>query len=161
MYVVNLPIMFTVLLNKYVHSMTIYYVIFFFKQKTAYEMRISDWSSDVCSSDLVTWTIESSPPSDSPILAWARTGLAPALRPMPPHTALPPRNPARLAPRRPTRTNPGLAPQCTGAISHPLDSTTAEVPHTPTPSGGIHSPTSGPTRSVQARKPRATRTAQP
>src|SRR3546814_4983915 len=28
------------------------YVVFFFKQKTAYEMRISDWSSDVCSSDL-------------------------------------------------------------------------------------------------------------
>src|SRR3546814_7335766 len=27
---------------------------FFFKQKTAYEMRISDWSSDVCSSDLKT-----------------------------------------------------------------------------------------------------------
>src|SRR3546814_4899500 len=27
-------------------------VFFFFKQKTAYEMRISDWSSDVCSSDL-------------------------------------------------------------------------------------------------------------
>src|SRR3546814_4453135 len=27
-------------------------VVFFFKQKTAYEMRISDWSSDVCSSDL-------------------------------------------------------------------------------------------------------------
>src|SRR3546814_11238203 len=27
---------------------------FFFKQKTAYEMRISDWSSDVCSSDLTT-----------------------------------------------------------------------------------------------------------
>src|SRR3546814_1178886 len=26
--------------------------VFFFKQKTAYEMRISDWSSDVCSSDL-------------------------------------------------------------------------------------------------------------
>src|SRR3546814_10913360 len=32
-----------------------YYVfsIFFFKQKTAYDMRISDWSSDVCSSDLL------------------------------------------------------------------------------------------------------------
>src|SRR3546814_1683613 len=31
-----------------------YYIVFFFffKQKTAYEMRISDWSSDVCSSDL-------------------------------------------------------------------------------------------------------------
>src|SRR3546814_20757645 len=28
--------------------------VFFFKQKTAYEMRISDWSSDVCSSDLST-----------------------------------------------------------------------------------------------------------
>src|SRR3546814_20284402 len=28
-------------------------LLFFFKQKTAYEMRISDWSSDVCSSDLV------------------------------------------------------------------------------------------------------------
>src|SRR3546814_1066277 len=30
--------------------------LFFFKQKTAYEMRISDWSSDVCSSDLGTST---------------------------------------------------------------------------------------------------------
>src|SRR3546814_5888771 len=29
--------------------------VFFFKQKTAYEMRISDWSSDVCSSDLATY----------------------------------------------------------------------------------------------------------
>src|SRR3546814_9916293 len=28
------------------------FCLFFFKQKTAYEMRISDWSSDVCSSDL-------------------------------------------------------------------------------------------------------------
>src|SRR3546814_3893264 len=31
----------------------IVFCVFFFKQKTAYEMRISDWSSDVCSSDLV------------------------------------------------------------------------------------------------------------
>src|SRR3546814_3202497 len=30
---------------------------FFFKQKTAYEMRISDWSSDVCSSDLGSRTL--------------------------------------------------------------------------------------------------------
>src|SRR3546814_8932463 len=29
------------------------FCVFFFKQKTAYEMRISDWSSDVCSSDLL------------------------------------------------------------------------------------------------------------
>src|SRR3546814_2414135 len=31
-----------------------HFTFFFFKQKTAYEMRISDWSSDVCSSDLLT-----------------------------------------------------------------------------------------------------------
>src|SRR3546814_9835087 len=30
----------------------VFVFFFFFKQKTAYEMRISDWSSDVCSSDL-------------------------------------------------------------------------------------------------------------
>src|SRR3546814_8251926 len=33
-------------------------VIVFFKQKTAYEMRISDWSSDVCSSDLPVVPVE-------------------------------------------------------------------------------------------------------
>src|SRR3546814_6404918 len=36
-------------------SLSLFFVVvyvFFFKQKTAYEMRISDWSSDVCSSDL-------------------------------------------------------------------------------------------------------------
>src|SRR3546814_4186704 len=35
--------------------MLLFYIVsfFFFKQKTAYEMRISDWSSDVCSSDLI------------------------------------------------------------------------------------------------------------
>src|SRR3546814_1806604 len=32
----------------------LFLIFFFFKQKTAYEMRISDWSSDVCSSDLAT-----------------------------------------------------------------------------------------------------------
>src|SRR3546814_5768823 len=32
--------------------------LFFFKQKTAYEMRISDWSSDVCSSDLIIHLVE-------------------------------------------------------------------------------------------------------
>src|SRR3546814_499367 len=34
------------------YSLCVFFVFFFFKQKTAYEMRISDWSSDVCSSDL-------------------------------------------------------------------------------------------------------------
>src|SRR3546814_18184750 len=36
------------------------YFFFFFKQKTAYEMRISDWSSDVCSSDLPTTSASAS-----------------------------------------------------------------------------------------------------
>src|SRR3546814_7775946 len=35
-----------------VFSFGVCILFFFFKQKTAYEMRISDWSSDVCSSDL-------------------------------------------------------------------------------------------------------------
>src|SRR3546814_2681250 len=35
-----------------VFLLLLYCCVFFFKQKTAYEMRISDWSSDVCSSDL-------------------------------------------------------------------------------------------------------------
>src|SRR3546814_1586175 len=34
-----------------------FFFFFFFKQKTAYEMRISDWSSDVCSSDLVGFIV--------------------------------------------------------------------------------------------------------
>src|SRR3546814_4401273 len=44
----------------YLSSFVFYMMIvhfFFFKQKTAYEMRISDWSSDVCSSDLQTNTL--------------------------------------------------------------------------------------------------------
>src|SRR3546814_5740628 len=36
----------------YVYIYVVMKFFFFFKQKTAYEMRISDWSSDVCSSDL-------------------------------------------------------------------------------------------------------------
>src|SRR3546814_7911870 len=34
------------------YCVVVFFFFFFFKQKTAYEMRISDWSSDVCSSDL-------------------------------------------------------------------------------------------------------------
>src|SRR3546814_16734433 len=41
----------------------LYTVFFFFKQKTAYEMRISDWSSDVCSSDLL---------GDTAVAVWTR-----------------------------------------------------------------------------------------
>src|SRR3546814_5428960 len=53
---------FSVIVSRYYISVGDYIVVFFiffffFKQKTAYEMRISDWSSDVCSSDLEgrTW----------------------------------------------------------------------------------------------------------
>src|SRR3546814_2802572 len=38
-----------------------YMDFFFFKQKTAYEMRISDWSSDVCSSDLPSFAAIANP----------------------------------------------------------------------------------------------------
>src|SRR3546814_9208757 len=38
-------------------SLLIIFLFFFFKQKTAYELRISDWSSDVCSSDLLAIAI--------------------------------------------------------------------------------------------------------
>src|SRR3546814_3168742 len=52
---------------------------FFFKQKTAYEMRISDWSSDVCSSDLFADARRASPPACAdrdhrPILRQSNTG---------------------------------------------------------------------------------------
>src|SRR3546814_10133339 len=53
------------------------FVVFFFMQKTAYEMRISDWSSDVCSSDLTcrVWL-----PDTLPRLAcWPRAGMGPLL----------------------------------------------------------------------------------
>src|SRR3546814_1450644 len=48
---------------------------FFFKQKTAYEMRISDWSSDVCSSDLKVLWCRTRPDLFAPALAQA--GLPP------------------------------------------------------------------------------------
>src|SRR3546814_3111701 len=55
--------------------------VFFFKQKTAYEMRISDWSSDVCSSDLRSFEPYSKLPRlqfdwEQPILGnWLVAGL--------------------------------------------------------------------------------------
>src|SRR3546814_19312939 len=53
---------------------------FFFKQKTAYEMRISDWSSDVCSSDLLQ--AELTARDDQRLAAWNASlgGIAGTLR---------------------------------------------------------------------------------
>src|SRR3546814_10259075 len=45
-------------------------LFFFFKQKTAYEMRISDWSSDVCSSDLYQSIVPTTDPIRGKIFAW-------------------------------------------------------------------------------------------
>src|SRR3546814_8114565 len=42
-------------------ALCVFVFFFFFKQKTAYEMRISDWSSDVCSSDLDRWATAPNP----------------------------------------------------------------------------------------------------
>src|SRR3546814_18145334 len=60
--------------------------VFFFKQKTAYEMRISDWSSDVCSSDLEDRSAQPPAPPD-PDSASAQSGrTVPAPGPSPnPH----------------------------------------------------------------------------
>src|SRR3546814_1324489 len=73
-------------------------MVFFFKQKTAYEMRISDWSSDVCSSDLAEnrrqglWKVKGLGEAPLPLFAaadereakFSPEGLEPdvALRPM-------------------------------------------------------------------------------
>src|SRR3546814_3255903 len=56
---------------------------FFFKQKTAYEMRISDWSSDVCSSDLDARTVGGEPVADLRVRHSMLEGIAvdPALAP--------------------------------------------------------------------------------
>src|SRR3546814_16326609 len=59
------------------------YVFFFFKQKTAYEMRISDWSSDVCSSDLKTQALSAAKPARRsrfalPWYAWSLLAVAAA-----------------------------------------------------------------------------------
>src|SRR3546814_3496508 len=43
---------FVYITTMYSMILCVIFLFFFFKQKTAYEMRISDWSSDVCSSDL-------------------------------------------------------------------------------------------------------------
>src|SRR3546814_8369193 len=49
--------------------MIILLFFFFFKHKTAYEMRISDWSSDVCSSDLIAGRLEQQLPARQPAVA--------------------------------------------------------------------------------------------
>src|SRR3546814_16384892 len=62
--------------------MCVSWLFFFVKQKTAYEMRISDWSSDVCSSDLGTGAVVSETPCGTAPSKWrflARNRLIAAL----------------------------------------------------------------------------------
>src|SRR3546814_5962423 len=51
-------------------SSLVFLFFFFFKQKTAYELRIIDWSSDVCSSDLVALDMAASAGLADPLPAW-------------------------------------------------------------------------------------------
>src|SRR3546814_10076260 len=48
--------------------------VFVFKQKTAYEMRISDWSSDVCSSDLMILMLAPETNGEVAVKAWEALG---------------------------------------------------------------------------------------
>src|SRR3546814_9921957 len=57
----------------------VWFTFVFFKKKTAYEVRISDWSSDVCSSDLDAWLA-----SDGDDLTWA-LGFLRSVAPLAPH----------------------------------------------------------------------------
>src|SRR3546814_15991334 len=59
--------------------MYVFFFFFFFKQKTAYEMRISDWSSDVCSSDLTHFEITELPESTERLRTEIREFLAETL----------------------------------------------------------------------------------
>src|SRR3546814_4808265 len=77
---------------------------FFFKQKTAYEMRISDWSSDVCSSDLRYHRSDSPTPPAGP-----ESGASGYLRPPNDRFSNRTTRPASLresSPRRPGRNAP-------------------------------------------------------
>src|SRR3546814_6602718 len=84
--------------------------VFFFKQKTAYELRISDWSSDVCSSDL--WA--------GPRRRHRRRRLRRAVPAPPP----PPPGPARHPDRGRRRSRRHLAlellPRGPGGLPHPV-----------------------------------------
>src|SRR3546814_5912128 len=78
------------------------FCVFFFKQKTAYEMRISDWSSDVCSSDLRMLSFSGSTLPVTSVPTWsARAMLSRATVP-PRYSATPPFE---------TTDNPGTDPR--------------------------------------------------
>src|SRR3546814_16548582 len=97
---------------------------FFFKQKTAYEMRISDWSSDVCSSDLGQVGIAGAQP-------WRDTTIAPHALPQVQHVA-------SGSPRSQPRTNPAMtAPPAPSPLHTPISKLS---PPPPSPRPSWHGP---------------------
>src|SRR3546814_16071062 len=87
-------------------------MFFFFKQKTAYEMRISDWSSDVCSSDLAQVTVPKLAPLPLP-----PAPPAPPKPPKPPKAPPPPAAPT--APQAMTSALPPAPPAVSGPPAPP------------------------------------------
>src|SRR3546814_17376745 len=75
-------------------------IVFFFKQKTAYEMRISDWSSDVCSSDLRDQTDQDRPQNSKPVSFGEGPQARLEMHSRPPITRIPRRPRSRPARRR-------------------------------------------------------------
>src|SRR3546814_18790206 len=104
-------------------------VFFFFRQKTAYEMRISDWSSDVCSSDL-----------DVPVVAKATRaaqagGVQQAVSGQQVQLFAPSQQPQNLA-----LPSPGEAKPQTDASADPLSCVTGAAGHRALP---VHAPQPG------------------
>src|SRR3546814_14131088 len=95
---------------------------FFFKQKTAYEFRISDWSSDVCSSDLRPAVPAAAPPDTDPRSAH-RAAVPPAAHRRQPPSRVPARPSSRYQPAAvPGRTppRPGCGSRKAPTPAHPL-----------------------------------------
>src|SRR3546814_5336391 len=103
----------------------LYRVVLFYKQKTAYEMRISDWSSDVCSSDLHV---------QAPAATRARERLPPVSPAMPAPEAAMPRKAYLVSSRATFREFSGLArprglhrdPSGTNLVISEIDATRLE-----------------------------------
>src|SRR3546814_21066654 len=100
-------------------------IVFFFKQKTAYEMRISDWSSDVCSSDLApsppaACTATCAPDTRTTPLSWQPLDASPTQVTVPLPTSCEPderRRPSLTSPSLGTSTSPRTTSTSTSECS--------------------------------------------
>src|SRR3546814_15423823 len=98
-------------------------MFFFFKQKTAYEMRISDWSSDVCSSDLGGTAHPEGPPTPHATLKGHKRGIGVYK----PHSGDPRQAGSGLGRAEPGRT-PWLRELCRGSPASPTGGLANSVP---------------------------------